>query len=257
MWPADFPFTTPTTIAVAILVAVMVGLSKGGLGGTMAIIGVAILAMIMPPVQAAGILLPILIVMDFVGCWIWRGKWDLGMIRSMLPAAILGVGVGWLTAAFVSDAAVRLIIGAIAAGYLVTYARSLTGAETPPKEQNPRAASFWGLLSGYGSFVAHAGGPAYQVYAMPLKATPVVFTSTSTLFFTLVNLVKLVPYAALGQFGGANLLASAVLMPIAAIATLAGAALVRRMSAAVFYPILHLMLLVLTIKLVWDGIAGL
>ncbi len=249
-------FSTPPHIALAIVTAICVGLSKGGLGGTLAILGVAMLAFIMPPVQAAAIMLPILLVMDFVACWIWRGTWDRAMVRMMLPAAIAGVAFGWATAAYVSDDLVRLIIGGIALGYLAFYLHGLRGTPPPPRAANPMKASFWGFWAGYGSFVAHAGGPAYQVYAMPLRAAPVVFTGTSTLFFTIVNIVKTLPYAALGQFDATNLASSLVLMPFAAVSTFAGAFIVKRLPMGVFYGVLHVMLALIAAKLLWDGFTG-
>lgn len=252
-----FAFDDPVSFGVAACVAVLVGLSKGGLGGTMAILGVAIMSLIIPPVQAAGILLPILLVMDIIGCWVWRKHWDLGMVWSLLPAGLLGVVVGWSLATVISDAAVRLVIGGIASIYLVTYLRGLRGTDIPAKSQNVVAGSFWSFLAGYGSFVAHAGGPAYQIYALPLKTPPAVFTATSTLFFTLINIAKMVPYAALGQFDATNLATSALLMPIAAVATVSGAWIVKRLSMRVFYPLMHVMLLAVTVKLIWDGITGL
>ena len=257
MFRDGFIFSDPSTLAVAILVAVLVGLSKGGLGGAMAILGVAILSLIIPPVQAAGILLPILLVMDFIGCWIWRKHWDLGMVWLMLPAGLFGVLVGWALATVISDAVVRLIIGTIAVVYLTTYLRSLVSANMTPRAPNRLRGAFWGMLSGYGSFVAHAGGPAYQIYAMPLRATPAVYTATSTLFFTLINIAKSAPYAALGQFSAVNLTAAAVLMPVAGVATFLGAWLVKRIPMGVFYPFMHLMLGLVAAKLIWDGILGL
>jgi uncharacterized membrane protein YfcA len=83
---------------------------------------------------------------------------------------------------------------------------------------------------------------------------PVVFTSTSVAVFAIVNVVKLVPYAALGQFDTGNLVTSAVLMPLAAVSTLIGAAIVRRIKAAVFYPLMYAMVLVVSVKLIWDGV---
>ncbi len=74
------------------------------------------------------------------------------------------------------------------------------------------------------------------------------------MFFAVVNAVKLIPYFALGQLDGTNLAASAVLMPIAPVATLAGAWIVRRMKPDIFYPFMYAMVLVVGSKLVWDGI---
>ena len=54
-------FASPTELAVTALAVVLVGLSKGGLGG-MSLLGVPLMALVMPPVTAAAILLPVLVV---------------------------------------------------------------------------------------------------------------------------------------------------------------------------------------------------
>lgn len=246
----------PWFYAAAVPAVVLVGLSKGGFGGAMALMGVPLMALVVPPVQAAAILLPILIVMDVVSVWTWRGERDATTLKLMLPGALLGIGTGWMTAAIVSVDTVRLIVGAVGVGFFLRWlAQALPASEKAAQHSRLRA-GFWGAMSGFTSFVAHAGGPPYQVYALPLRQPPGVFVGTSVVYFAIVNAVKLVPYFALGQFDRANLTASAVLMPIAPLATLAGAWIVRRMRPQVFYPLMYVMILIVSLKLIWDGISG-
>ncbi|PYE84600.1 sulfite exporter TauE/SafE family protein [Pseudoroseicyclus aestuarii] len=255
-----FVFSDPLALAAACLAVVLVGLSKGGLGGAMALLGVPVMALTIPPVQAAGILLPILIVMDWVSLWSWRGTFDRRVLKMMLPAAMVGIAVGWATAAWTSDAMVRLIVGVIALVFVARWAQGAIKARrspATPRPHNAAAAGVWGSLAGYTSFVAHAGGPPYQVYTLPLRQDPRLYTGTSVVFFAVVNMVKLIPYAALGQLDVANLTASAMLMPLAALATLAGAALVRRMRPEVFYPLMYTMVTLVGCKLTWDGLQAL
>ena len=255
--------TDPSFYAVAIPAVLLVGLAKGGFGGSMALLGVPLMALVISPVQAAAIMLPILVLMDIVSLWTWRGISDGRLLLRVLPGALAGVAVGWLTAAVVTADMVRLIVGVFA---LVFFARWMSqalmerrNANSPsgPSPHNAFAGTFWGLLSGFTSFVAHAGGPPYQIYAMPLRQSPALYTGTSVVFFSIVNAVKLIPYFALGQFDTVNLAASLVLMPLAPLATLAGAWLVRRMKPQLFYPFMYAMVLLVGIKLVWDGSSGL
>lgn len=244
----------PWFYAAAVPAVILVGLSKGGLGGAMALIGVPLMALVVSPVQAAAILLPILIVMDIVSLWTWRGERDPVTLKLMLPAAMLGIGIGWLTAAVVTTGAVRLIVGLVALAFFARWlAQKLAASEKARPHSGVRGA-FWGMVAGFTSFVAHAGGPPYQVYALPLRQSPALYVGTSVVFFAVVNAVKLVPYFALGQFDATNLTASAVLMPIAPLATLAGAWIVRRMKPEIFYPFMYAMVLVVGLKLVWDGV---
>ena len=202
-------------------------------------------------------MLPILIVMDIVSLWSWRGFRDLPTLKVMLPGAMLGIFIGYLTAKIVSDDAVTLLVGLIGIWFAV---RSLMPSQREAgegKPQNNVLGSIWGAVAGFTSFVAHAGGAPYQIYTLPLKQDPKLYTGTSTVFFAIVNAVKLVPYFALGQFDATNLSLSAVMFPLAVFSTMAGAWIVARMKPDVFYPYMIGMLLLVSAKLTYDGIAAL
>lgn len=244
----------PWFYAVAIPAVIFVGLSKGGLGGAMALIGVPLMSLVTSPVQAAAIMLPILIVMDIVGLWTWRGVYDTTTLKIMLPAGIVGIAIGWLTAAWVTAAQVRMLVGVIAVLFVADFLRKrLFRHDTRPHPHDPVRGGFWGVIAGLTSFVSHAGGPPYQFYTLPLGLDPKVFVGTSVIFFAIVNAVKLVPYYLLGEFGMTNLSTSFVLMPIAPFATLAGAWVVRRMDREVFYPFMYTMVAIVGAKLIYDG----
>lgn len=249
-------FADPWFYAAALPAVILVGLSKGGLGGGVGLVGVPLMSLVMPPVQAAAILLPILVLMDAVSLWSWRGFYDAGVLRTTMPAGMVGIGVGWMTAAFVTEAMIRFAVGMIA---LVFVARQLhRRSRTPGVERRPPsgvAGRFWGTIAGFTSFIAHAGGPPFQIYTLPLGLDPKVFTGTSVIFFAVTNAAKLIPYFALGQFGSENLAASAVLMPVAPLATLAGAFVVRRMRPQLFYGFTYVTVGLVAVKLLWDGTA--
>lgn len=248
----------PWFYATAIPAVLLVGLSKGGFGGAVGFVGVPLMALTMPPVQAAAILLPILCLMDVAAVWTWRGVCDRRMLIDMLPGSIAGIGLGWLTAALVTQDMVRLIVGAVAIVFVLRWLYLLLrhGADHAA-QPNRIAAAFWGAVAGFTSFVAHVGGPPFQVYALPIRLDPKVLSGTSTLFFAITNAIKLVPYFALGQFDTTNLTASLALAPLAPLATLAGAFLVRRMKPEVFYPFTYATVGLVALKLLWDGLVDL
>lgn len=251
----------PAVLIAALVAVLLVGLSKGGLGGAFALMGVPVLALVMPPVQAAALLLPILLMMDAVSLWAWRGWWNGAVLRALLPAALLGIGLGWLAAAVTSEAAVRLIVGLVALGFVARMAlerwRPARASALEPSAWRRFKGWFWGTLAGFTSFVAHAGGPPFQVYTLPLRLDPRVYTGTSVVFFAVVNAVKLLPYAALGLFDAALMGAALVMAPLAVVAVLMGAALVRRMRPAIFYPFMYVMVALVGLKLVHDGLRDL
>lgn len=248
----------PWFYAAALPAVILVGLSKGGFGGAVGFVGVPLMTLVMPPVQAAAILLPILCLMDIVSVWTWRGIYDRRTLVDMMPGAVLGIGLGWLTAAMVTQEMVRLIVGAVALIFVLRWVYlQLRHGSTHSASPNRTAAGFWGTVSGFTSFVAHVGGPPFQVYALPLRLDPKVLSGTSAIFFAITNALKLIPYFALGQFDARNLSASLVLMPLAPLATVAGAWLVRRMHPEVFYPFTYATVALVAVKLVWDGVLGL
>ncbi|MCF1462892.1 sulfite exporter TauE/SafE family protein [Agrobacterium vitis] len=242
----------------AIPAVVLVGLSKGGLGGAFSLLGVPILALAVPPMTAAAIFLPILLVMDLVALHAWRHHGDWRTFFLLLPGAIAGIAFGWATSALIPADAMRLVLGAITVVFAGRYfLRRLRGEghdARPAKPQRAVAATGWGTLAGYGSFVAHAGGPPFEIYALPLKLDPKTYTGTSVRFFACLNAIKVIPYIALGQLDFSNFTLSLSLLPVALLSTMAGAMVVRRMKAQTFYPLIYAMTLIAGLKLFWDGL---
>ncbi|WP_434291028.1 sulfite exporter TauE/SafE family protein [Celeribacter sp. SCSIO 80788] len=247
----------PYLLAVSVLAVVLVGLSKGGLGG-MSLLGVPLMSLYMPPMTAAAVLLPILIVMDMVSLSVWRRHVDWRILKIVLPAAVLGIGIGWGTAEVVTDAEVRLIVGVVSLAFVARVLWQKWGRPAAPVTGTlrPMLGRLCGMVGGFTSFVAHAGAPPLQIYLLPLGLDPKTFTGTCVLFFAVTNAIKLIPYIALGQFDGAHLMLSAVLMPMGLAATYLGAWIVRKMRPAIFYPLTYASIALVGLKLVQDGIAG-
>ncbi|MCA2010602.1 sulfite exporter TauE/SafE family protein [Cereibacter sphaeroides] len=248
-------FHSPAMLWVTLLAVGLVGLSKGGLGGAFALMGVPVMSLVMPPVLAAAVLLPVLLSMDAASLWIWRHWRDTEVLKVMLPAAMIGIVIGWATAAVTSDAMVRLLVGLVALGFAL---RALLGRfiGMAPRYVS-RMGWLWGTIAGFTSFVAHAGGPLFQIQVLPKRLDPKLYTGTSVLFFAILNTVKVVPYAALGMFEQEVLISAALLLPLSVISVRIGAAIIKRMGPEVFYPFTYSMVMIVGVKLIWDGISAL
>jgi uncharacterized membrane protein YfcA len=237
---------------VAGLAALLVGLSKGGLSMAGAL-GTPVLAMVISPVKAAALLLPIFVVSDWFGLYAYRREFDRRNLMILIPAAIAGIGIGWLSSAVVSDRMVGLLIGIIGIAFCVNAWR-LRHHPPPPRPADVPRGLFWGTIAGFTSFVSHSGGPPYQVYVLPQKLSKGVFAGTTTITFAAINLVKLLPYWQLGQLDVANLKISLLLMPIAVAGTFIGVWLVRVISQRAYFVLIHAALFALSIKLVVNAI---
>ena len=247
----------PSFYYVAIPAVLLVGLSKGGFGGPMALVGVPIMALVISPVQAAAIMLPILIVSDVIALWGWRGQASWETLKRLMPGGIIGVGIGWMLASQVTPNFVKLMVGIIAILFVLRMATQKFSGQTVLAGENTVSATFWGGLAGFTSFVAHAGAPPYQVYALRLGHSPAVYAATNTVFFATTNVLKLVPYFMLGQFDASNLSTSAVLAPLAVGATMVGIWLTKRISPKIFYPMMYVIVALIGAKLVYDGLNAL
>ena len=236
----------------AALAAGMVGLSKGGLP-TIGMLSVPILSLFMSPINAVVMLLPIYIISDMVGLWLYRKNFSAINLKILIPAGLGGVLVGWLTASLVSDAAVKMMVGLMGVGFV------LNAWIKRKNEQAARPASWgqgslWGMVAGFASFISHAGGPPFQVYLLPQKLPKIVFAGTSTLFFTAINLVKLAPYHQLRPYDTEQMMGAVVLIPFALIGTVVGAYLTRKIADEWFFKAVQIGLLAISLKLIADAL---
>ncbi len=245
----------PWFYAVAIPAVLLFGISKGGFGGGLGTAAVPLMALVISPVRAAAILLPILCVMDLVALWKFRGKWIWPELVILLPASLLGILIGTLLFEYMSASVVRLIVGIVATSFTLHYWINRKRSSSSNVQYFPRSYGLLGgSVAGFTSFVAHSGGPPISMYLLrrPLDRTD--FAGTTILFFAVVNYVKLVPYAWLGQFDADNLATSAVLATLAPIGVLIGAWLHKRVTDRFFFSFVYILLFVVGLKLIVDGV---
>ena len=208
------------------------------------------MALVLPPFEAAALLLPILIVQDLISLWVYRGDWSARNLQLMLPGAALGVGAAWILAAYIPEAFIRLIVGGISLTFVLNAWFGRTAGRTVP---HAPSGVFWGTVSGFTSAFANAGGPPFQIYMLPQQLPKLTFVGTGTIFFAVVNWLKVLPYFALGNFTRHGILVSLALMPVAVMANFLGIWLVRVTPMGLFYRIAYVLVFLLSLALIWQG----
>ncbi|MBS3927291.1 MAG: sulfite exporter TauE/SafE family protein [Sphingomonadales bacterium] len=244
----------PVTLLLAALAVAVLGLAKGGFAGLGAL-ATPLMALALPPVTAAAILLPVLLVQDVVSVWSYRKSWSGWIIGWMLPGALLEVVLASVFAASVPEAGVLAALGLITLlfGFYRLWAER--GGRIVAASNSPGwVGSVFGLACGFTSQIAHAGGPPFQMWVTPRKLPHEVFVGTSSITFAAINWMKVPSYMALGSFNREVLTAAALLMPLAIAATFAGVWLVRRLDSARFYTLVYLLMIALGTRLVWQGL---
>lgn len=253
--------TDPAFVAIAIVAVLVTGISKGGFGGV-ALLAVPLMSLVISPIQAAGIMLPIMIPMDFLSIWMYRKRWDARNLALLIPAAAVGITIGGLTAGWVNDQIVRLLVGIIAVVFTVhrvneLYRHRAAGQSQPRRVPSKPWGVFWGTCAGFTSFLAHAGSPPYQVYVIPQGLKKEIYAGTSVMFFAAANAIKLIPYGMLGQLSVTNLSVSAALLPLVPIGVFLGVWINRRLPEKTFFAIVLASIFLVGLKLIWDGVSNL
>lgn len=240
---------------IAATAVLIVAMSKAGLLGSLGMVAVPLLTFVMPARDAAGMMLPLLLVMDVIAVWTYRKDADWRILRIMIPGAMVGTIIGWVLWTIVSDAMVLLLVGVVTLLFILDailpLRKKLEGL--PPSKG---WGAFWGGFAGFTSFISHTGGPPFQIYVLPQRLSPVRYSGTSAFFFAIVNTAKLIPYFFLGQLSVSNLTVGLILAPLAVAGVLLGVWLVRRISVKAFYTIAYWLVFVLALKLIYDGLVG-
>ena len=235
----------------AIPAVILFGISKGGFAGPMAILAVPLMSMSISPVIAAGIMLPILILMDITALYFYWNKWKLDLVKLIIPPSLIGILIGSITFSYISDDGVRIIIGSIAILFIIfTKLQSGNFLIKPTKGKG----IFWSTVAGYTSFLIHAGGPPLNFYLLPKKMHKTIYVATFTLSFAIINAVKIIPYYFLGQLAPSYMLVSLILLPLAPIGITIGYYLHKKISEKIFYNFIYFFLAIGGFKLIYDGI---
>ncbi len=244
----------PATLALACLAVAILGLAKGGFSG-LGVLATPLLALKLPPVTAAALLLPVLMAQDVVSVWSYRKTWDGWILAWMLPGAAVGIAVAAALSAIVPEERLLVVLGVITLVFGLYRLWIERGGRIVAASNSPGwVGTLFGVATGFTSQIAHAGGPPFQMWVTPRRLPHEVFVGTSSLTFAAVNWMKVPSYLALGSFDRQVLEAAVLLLPLAIVTTLAGVWLVRRLDTARFYTLIYLLMVALGLRLIVQGV---
>jgi uncharacterized membrane protein YfcA len=248
--------TDPTLFWVAAFAAAFfVGGSKGGLP-MIALLSVPTMSLVMSPMQGAALLLPVYLVSDVFGIWIYRKSFSIRNLKILIPAAAIGVFAGWMLAGDTDENVVRVIIGCVGLTFLAMRQWGRYIGKSDPRPADIPRGLIWGSVSGFTSFVSHAGGPAFQLYVLPQQLPKLMFAGTATILFAIINLMKVPPYLALGLIAWADLRTVAILSPMAIFGAWVGYRLTRLIPQRAFFVVVEFALLLISLNLIRVGLSG-
>lgn len=244
--------TDPLFYLIAIPVVLLAGISKTGIPGLFAGMSVPFLSLVISPLEAVGLMLPILCTIDLFGLRAFFGAYDRRNMPILMTGLAIGTAAGILVFSLVPAEWMRLVIGTIAVVFALNNIAGWARHRPPAQASWPRGV-FWSAVSGLTSFVAHAGGPPIMTYLLPQRLDRRIYVGTTVWFFFAANYGKIIPYAFLGQLDLTNLVTAAVLLPFVPIGVKLGVFIQGKLDEKVFYQISYWALLAIGIKLFYDG----
>lgn len=245
----------PTFFAFAIPAVLFAGISKGGFGSGAAFAATPLLALILDPGAAIGLMLPLLMLMDVTALRPYWRKWDGASARALILGALPGILSGGVLYTLVDPDVFRVLIGLIAVGFVgFQWARSRGALPASPTPLGSAAGVFWGTIAGFTSFISHAGGPPAAVFLLSRRLDKLRFQATTVITFWAINAMKFLPYAFLGIFNGQTAKADLYLAPFAVIGIWIGVKLHAIVPERLFFRLTYTFLLLTGAKLIWEGL---
>ena len=240
----------PVTFYVMTAIVIMIiGLSKGGLGGTLGALATPLMALVMPADQAVGLLLPILMLADiFAVAFHWK-RWNSRFVWLLLPGSVVGVTIGMYFITNVPGRLLQIALGLI----IVLFALYKFFEKRIQKSLTYKSRSWHGILAGtvagFSSALAHTGGPPVSIYLLMQNVTPGVFNATSAIFFFILNWIKVPYYWYAGLFHWNQIVQIAWLLPLIPIGVWVGRWASSKLNKEVFDWIIVGLLLVAAVML--------
>ena len=240
------------------IAVIILGLSKGGFAG-IGMISTPLLALVVGPIAAAGVIFPILVVQDFIAVAMYRRTFNRGILATMIPGAAVGVLLAFAFASILPAWSVEIVLGVVSLLFALQQLKRQLGtpqARRPIQGGTRLLGIMSGIGSGFTSAIAHAGTPPFQFYVMPKGLDRDMYVGTSVLFFAATNVMKAPAFIALGQLSVAQLKTTLILLPLAVASSWAGVRLVQMIDVRKFNTVISIILLGVSVTLVCQGVAG-
>lgn len=246
---------TFATIFVAFAGVFLISFMRGAFGGGFAIIGIPLLSIVMDPVTAGGLLAPLFVAMDLYALRYWKpSTWSRPDLKLLVPGLVVGIGIGYLVFRVLDHRAIAILMAAITLAFVGLWL--IKGAEVTRQPRSRPKAIAAGFTSGITTMVAHSGGPPLAMYLLPLGLSKEIYAGTTSLFFTVGNATKLMPWLLLSQPAVKTWELMAICLISIPLGVWSGWRLHGALDQRQIYRACYGLLVVTALKLLWDGVSG-
>ena len=246
---------TVTTILITFAGVFLICFMKGAFGGGFSIVGIPLLSFVMDPVTAGGLLAPLFIAMDLFALRYWKpSTWSKPDLALLLPGLLVGIGLGYGLFRLLDHRAVAIVMALVTLVFVALWFFGDPKVIIRPRS-TPKAVAA-GLASGVTTMVAHSGGPPLAMYLLPLGLSKEVYAGTTSLFFTVGNAIKAVPWLLLVKPAGHVWIVMAACTLAIPAGVWLGWRLHGKLDQRQVFRACYGLLVVTALKLLWDGVHG-
>lgn len=239
----------------AVAATSLIAFVKGAFGGGFGLVGIPLLSLTMDPITAGAVIAPLFIPMDLVALRYFPPRtWSWPEIRVLVPALVVGIGLGTLALTVLDSRLVAIVVAVVALGFAAQWYAG--GQQVVKQPRNNWLAALAGTASGVTTMVVHSGAPPLAVYLLRLGLAKEMYVGTTTIYFTCGNIIKVWPWLIIGRPTAAMWTIIAICIPIAFAGVWVGWQLHRHLDQRRLYQACYALLVVASLKLLWDGVAG-
>jgi len=238
-------------LALAGLAILFIGISKAGFGGGIGILVTPVVALVFPPTEAIGVILPMLMAGDAFSLYHYWGKWEKANVRYLIPGTLAGIVCGIWLVDFLSDRYLGQAIGVICIVFVAfQWAREYAGNATEKYQPKQWHGNICGWFAGVTSTIAHAAGPVVSIFLLPQRLDKEIFVGTTVLVFAIINWLKLPFFVWKGLIHSHTLLMDIYFLPLIPLGVWLGVWMNRRLDQRTFTHIIYVIVFVTGIELV-------
>jgi uncharacterized protein len=213
------------------------------------------MALVMDPIAAGAQLALVLCISDIVALRYWRpSTWSMPDLKVLIPGQLLGIGAGYLFMRIANRHLVAVVIALVTLWFAVLWLKG--GGQIRPRPRSTVKGVAAGMASGVGSMIAHSGGPPVAMYLLPLGLPKSEYAGTTFMFFIVGNLVKVGPWLAFVDLDRQFWTLLTINLPVIVFGVWSGWQLHERLDQAQLYRACYCLLVVVALKLLWDGARG-
>jgi uncharacterized membrane protein YfcA len=243
------------TVTVCLAAVFLISFMRGAFGGGFAVVGIPLMSLVMDPLTAGAVLAPLFVAMDVVAIRYWKpSTWSKPDLIVLVPSLVVGIGLGFLTLSVLDGRAVAIVVALVTLTFAGLW--FLSGGQVTVRPRSRRNGIAAGLGAGVTTMVAHSGGPPLAMYLLPLGLSKQLYAGTTSMFFTVANGTKAIPWLLVAPLNAAAWTLMAISLVAVPTGVWAGWRLHQRLDQRQMYRACYGLLIVTAVKLLWDGVSG-